>query len=294
MAFRLEENESVTDGLRRVVRKELRKASERLIDDRSDEAVHETRKSVKKVRAVLQLVGDDLHANGGKQLRRANRLLSPLRDADVLIETARNLGARGPAFDALDERLNTQKVRLTASAKREKTREDAARALTRVRRDTRGWRWKRTDFAVFAEAIKRSYKRARKGMQDAREKAEEERFHDWRKQVKTLWYGLRLLEGVGLPPHRLVADFKRLQAWLGNDHNLVVLGQQLQRMKSSKVSASDRAHLRALIERRQGTLRRQTLTLGARLFADTPKEFAQRLRKMWDTKRAPHRPAAAA
>jgi CHAD domain-containing protein len=278
-----------------VVRRELRKASDQLTGDRSDEAIHETRKSLKKVRAVLRLVGDDLDASGSpKHLRRANRLISPLRDADALIETAQHLGPRGRALDALGTRLTAHKARLTASAKRKHTREDTARALARVHRDTRDWRWKRTDFSVLADATTRSYKRARKVMLDARENREGERFHDWRKQVKTLWYALRLLEGRGLPLGRHVADFKRLQTWLGDDHNLVVLGQQLQKTTSPTVSARERAHLFTLIERRQHTLRRQALTLGAKLLADSPKEFAQRLRKMSDTTRASRRAAAAA
>jgi CHAD domain-containing protein len=295
VAFGLRADESIGKGLRRVVRSELRKAGERLTGDRSDEAIHEARKSLKKVRAVLRLVGDDLHASGSpKHLRRANRLISPLRDADALIETAQSLGRRGRALDALDARLTAQKARLTASAKRKHTREDTARALARVRRDTRDWRWKRTDFSVLADATTRSYKRARKSMLDAREHREGERFHEWRKTVKTLWYALRLLEGRGLPLGRHVADFKRLQTWLGDDHNLVVLGQQLQKTTSPTLSASDRAHLFTLIERRLHTLRRQALTLGARLFADSPKEFARRLRKMSDTTRASRRAAAAA
>lgn len=300
MAFRFEENESVADGLRRVVRKELKKASERLTDDRSDEAIHATRKSVKKVRAVLQLVGDELRANGdAKDLRRANRLLSPLRDADAVIETARNLRARGPAFDTLDEHLTAEKTRLAADATRNRIRKTAARALTDVRRDARDWRWTRADFSVLLDAIKRSYKRARTAMDDARHAMEPESFHEWRKKVKTLWYALRLLEGRGLPLRRLVADLKRLETGLGDDHNLAVLDQQLGTGSASRHSARDRQHLRTLIERRQLTLRRQALTLGARVFADSPKEFAQRLRKMWararaDTKRAPQRQTAAA
>ena len=65
--------------------------------DVSEDAIHEARKSVKKVRAVLQLLGGDLDADGGlKRLRRAGRLLAPLRDADALLTTARELCARQP------------------------------------------------------------------------------------------------------------------------------------------------------------------------------------------------------
>src|SRR3981189_1948536 len=92
MAYRLRQQESVADGLRRLARKALQSARDRLrrTSPPSDEAVHEARKSVKKVRAIVRLI----EAAGGrgigkskKQLRTVNRTLSRLRDADVMIES---------------------------------------------------------------------------------------------------------------------------------------------------------------------------------------------------------------
>src|SRR5689334_894450 len=101
MAFRLRPDESVTHGLRRLARKELERARGELrkTNPPRDEAIHEARKSVKKVRAILQLIEDD-EGNGvggsGKRLHSVNRTLSGHRDADVIIETFARLRTRHP------------------------------------------------------------------------------------------------------------------------------------------------------------------------------------------------------
>jgi hypothetical protein len=58
MAFHIRPDESVTAGLRRVARKELASARDRLQNSKEpgEDAIHEARKSVKKVRAVADVV----------------------------------------------------------------------------------------------------------------------------------------------------------------------------------------------------------------------------------------------
>jgi CHAD domain-containing protein len=94
MAFRVRKDESVGNGLARVFRKELKSAIDQLTSKSSNDAVHEARKSIKKVRSVLQLVGDELDAGkAAKHIREASHLLSPLRDSEMMIETAKSLGS---------------------------------------------------------------------------------------------------------------------------------------------------------------------------------------------------------
>jgi CHAD domain-containing protein len=298
--FRLREDESVDNGLSRLVRKQLRSAVDRLNSDASDEAIHDARKRIKKVGAVLRLAGSDLAANRAlKRLRRASHLLSPLRDMDAMIETARILGpsrnsGQATLAKAIDTQLTTEKTRLHATARRDDVRAEAARALDRLRRDARDWHWKNVDSSLLAKAMKRSYKRARNAMHDAMAERQPETLHEWRKRVKTLWYGLRLLERRAPRLRRSIADLKRLETWLGDDQNLTVLQKHFGSGKSARIAARTRAHLRTLTERRQRELRRQSLAIGARVFAQSPKAFAQRLRDMWETSKRPQRSTAAA
>jgi CHAD domain-containing protein len=295
----LREDESVSKGLNRLVRKQLRSAVERLTSDASDEAIHDARKRIKKVRAVLHLAGTDLGGDRAlKRLRRGSHALSPLRDMDAMIEAARTLGTGRSAGQTtlagvINRQLTTEKARLNTTARRDEAREDAARALDRLRRDAGDWHWKHIDDSLLTKAITRCYKRARNTMQDARTERQEERFHKWRKRVKTLWYALRLLEDRAPSLRRSIADLKRLETWLGDDHNLLVLQEHF---RSATSAAGPRLHidLQMLTDRRHRELRRQALAMGSRLFAQPPKVFAQRLRRIWHTRKRPHRSTAAA
>jgi hypothetical protein len=85
-----------------------------------------------------------------------------------------------------------------------------------------------------------------------------------------------LLEDQEPRLHGTIAEYKRLQTWLGDDHNLFVLEQQLHTLRSPKPADNGRAQLHTRIEQRQHELRRKGLASGARLFAHSPKEFVKR------------------
>jgi CHAD domain-containing protein len=100
MSFRVRPGESIADGLRRLAKKELSSAREQLTGAKppGEDAIHEARKSVKKVRAIVHLVKND---NGGrlsgiKQLRETNRVFSQSRDADAMNEILAKLLDRQP------------------------------------------------------------------------------------------------------------------------------------------------------------------------------------------------------
>ena len=71
MPFRLRSNESIADGLRRLARQELGSVAKHLkrAAPPRDDAIHEIRKSVKKTRAILQVLDATLDTVGGRYRR---------------------------------------------------------------------------------------------------------------------------------------------------------------------------------------------------------------------------------
>src|ERR1019366_5836995 len=140
MAFQLKANESVSDGIRRNVRRQIEKALDHVDAKRlgsktpgakrkphqraapENEAVRDVRKCFKTVRAALQRVredlGDDLYHEENFCFRDAARPLTHVRDAEVLVETADKLTQQFPgaiepgAFAKIQEALlgNRQEV----------------------------------------------------------------------------------------------------------------------------------------------------------------------------------------
>ena len=89
---------SATKALRRIARERLEDSVALVDADRMPRValIHELRKNVKKTRALLRLVrpGFDAYARENAALRDAGRMLSDLRDADVLAQSFDNVATR--------------------------------------------------------------------------------------------------------------------------------------------------------------------------------------------------------
>src|SRR5207237_5926892 len=97
MSYELRRDETLGDGLRRVCQKQIERALAiaRGDDEPDDTPVHETRKHIKKARAALRLVrkeiGRGLFKRQDHSLRDVGRLISEIRDAEVRLQTVRQL-----------------------------------------------------------------------------------------------------------------------------------------------------------------------------------------------------------
>ena len=295
VAYQLKSNEPVAKGLRRVVRKELRSAMKHLDDPHpSTESVHEARKSIKKVRAVLNLVGRTIDARGARKLlRRASRSLSPLRDAEVAVAGAKTLCTQDEVVglthscQVLVEAVQRNAEQAWTAALRDRSGKRAVAALRKVRRAASHWHWKAVRRSVLASAVQRSYRLARRGMDATRTGDPSSAFHEWRKQVKSLWYALRLLEHRARIPGRVLTDLEHVETWLGHEHDLWVLRGLI---ATCRLPVPDSAGLTAAAEQRQRELRQRALALGSELFGTsrpTPMRVRPPQRAQRSTPRTP-------
>ena len=291
MAYKLDLAEPLPVDLKRVAREELDDALAHLRGERgadTEERVHEARKSFKKVRALLRLIraelGDEVYGRENDCLREAGRRLSAARDAEVLVQTAKDLRehAAGDARTALTslsralEKRRTETVRATlddGSAVAE-----VAEMVTGVRARIDGWPLERDRSDVVAKGLKRAHGRGAKARKHAFKEGGAEDFHEWRKRVKDLWYHGRLLRPAdpdGLGP--LVDRADELADVLGLDHDLAVLAAEIDTLGTKAGSAAARRRLHALIGRRRFELQRRAHLLGRRLYCEQPKSFAARV-----------------
>jgi CHAD domain-containing protein len=289
MAYRVRQDEPIGKGLERILAKELRSAVDELAHtNTSDEAIHESRKSIKKARAILLLVPKDFRDKADRdieQLRGAGRLLAPLRDVDAMVKSVGDLcdryaGAQQNETCAAVRRiLDWHKTELETEGRRDRITLNAAQAL-RIVRGARRFHLKRTGFSTLVSALKWDHKRARRAMARAKNSYGDADFHRWRRRVKVLWYHLRLLEVRATTAKRRADELKQLETWLGEDHNLAVVRTQL----AEPGLQSDRSAAALVIElsgRRQEELRREALSLGAQVFADRPRDAFRDLQEIW-------------
>jgi CHAD domain-containing protein len=295
-AYRLRRGETVPDGMRRIGRGQLEAGIEELDGQpnrKLDEAVHSTRKRLKRLRAALRVergaIGDGTYRLENTIFRDAGRRLSGPRDAAVLIEILDGLterfGDELPAEDVspLRNRLVQEHKRAVAKLRRdEKTLADVRGVLEDAHVRTAARDYGTDGFDVLGPGLRRIYRRGRRAMQAAREEQTNEHMHEWRKRAKDLWHAAQILRPAS--PKRMKALAKQaheLSDLLGDDHDLAVLHERVEKTGVAFEQPSTRRALLAVIDRRRGALQREALELGAKIYDRSPRRFVRSIERRW-------------
>ncbi len=288
MSNDLRSDESVGEGLRRIVVAELDAALASLTGSpRSEQAIHDARRRIKKARAITRLVQGDVKVGAApRHLRVAARLLAPIRDEEAIALKAEELCSREPhelsgaTYRELRHVLKGRR-RPRHIAERDQVVERAVRALRPVRQAVSGWHWNAIGADQLVIAIQRTYKQARSAWRQAKQHQDAERFHEWRKALTDLRYALRLVAPRAVALGSQVKALGRLEEWLGDDHDLLMLRR---RVVASDAKARDRVRdrrVRVLVKVRQAHLRKKALEKGKTVFDARAKAFGKDLRRMW-------------
>jgi CHAD domain-containing protein len=293
MAYRLELDEDVRDGIVRCAREQLDRAvselSERITDDPVD-AVHSARKAVKKERSLLRLVRGSMAPKQRRRenaaLRAAARELSAARDAEVMIDTLGQLSERyvGQLPETTFNEIRAQ-LEQARDAHRGQLIEAALRAravqeLGAVRVRVEEWKLRHGGWQAVEKGLSRSYRDGRSAFARARSRRSTAALHAWRKRAKDLWYQERLLSEICGPPVAGQAkDAHRLADLLGDDHDLGVLRDTLTR--GAVHAPADIDAVVRLIDHRRHQLQSEAFYLGGRVYAETPKAFIRRMHRSW-------------
>ncbi len=279
--YRLERDEPVPDGIRRVAYGRIDNALDELdgqTDSTPEEAVHGARKDMKKLRALTRIVrgetGDEAYRRESGAFRDAGRELSGVRDADVMIATLGSLGLPPEETGPLRQALEAHKIR-TAAGAREQAAANAIVKIEAARERVAEWPVESHDFGAFEDGLRRIYRGGRRDMRTARGDPTAENLHEWRKRTKDLWYHLTLLEAAWPPVMGTLAnEAHELSDRLGDDHDLAVL------LDWARANA-DGAPIEAAVTLRRAELQDDAFAYGARLYADKPGVFVKRIERWW-------------
>ncbi len=291
-AYRLLADEDAASGVRRVIASRLEKAAERLRDpldgDALAEAIHGARKDLKKARAALRLVreelGEETFKRENRALRDAARTLSASRDAEVKLETLAAL-VEGAAGDVPPGPAAFWRDALTADRDRIVEAdgdqiEDAIAAIEAVAGRAPEWHLHHSGWKLLSPGLDTAYSEGRDAFEALPARPSFEAVHELRKRGKDLWYQLRLLRdawpAVLDPTAEEIHEFTDL---LGDHHDLAVLGEDLDRRE--EIGSAHENVLRELIAAEQHALLIEAIGLGERVYAEKPGPFGRRLRAYW-------------
>ena len=264
------------------------------------EAIHDTRKALKRLRALVRLLRAELGEQRYKRehaiLRDAARRLAGARDAEVMVGTLdallerhpRKLGRRRQLLE-LRKRLVTERAAAERATLGDRaTRAEVLRELSGLRERIGRWDLpERPGIALVERDLRRIY---RDGCERRRRVARGKRggsargkgggdahaTHAWRKRVKDLRYAAEILG-----QRQLARRADKLAELLGEEHDLVMLAELLpppgRAPFKGKRGKRARKALLERIERRRRRLRRRALQEGKRVYRRKPKRFVRRI-----------------
>ena len=288
MAYRIDINKNLGKELTRIGLEQIAACQALLGDPQNrDAGVHDVRKGLKRLRALIGLTEPALGAAIARRerirYRDLGRMLAAARDADVLLRTLEkidrhfDLGKAGPT------------ARLT-QALREAAAEPPPRAVTKRLRDglerasvaMAKLDFSAIDAARLADATTATYRQCRRGLRRAQHDTDDETMHQWRRHVQRHWRHMRLLSNAWPAEFDArVEAARRLSQQLGDHHDLALLKAFVRATDRRSVPRRDRDAVLQFVAILQKQLCRSAWPLGQLLFAEPPTAFRMRFRVYW-------------
>lgn len=300
MGYAFKRLESTAATVNRILSEQVKAAIDALENPAGskEERIHSVRKRIKKTRALLRLVRSELSA---KVFRRENskyraigQQLSQLRDATVLINTLEKLRQNHPdalslkTFSALKKALVHKQGQVSREFFEEGTKiQDMIDALREASLNVPGLSKTHHHFADVGPNLGEIYRRGRKALRVAWREPSSHNFHEFRKEVKTIWYHTRLLQPAWPGFFAAYADeFGRLGELLGDDHDLGVLAGEIDAERLLLPNKRAKETVLQVLDQQRTLLQEQIHPLANRLFAEKTGDFVGRYRlywKLWQT-----------
>ena len=259
--------------------------------------MHESRKALKRTRALLCLVRPELKdadfRRENKRFRDISRALSLTRDRHVLLQTLSMLQVRhmrdaGEGFgivrglvakELLDETTQYISTRINVAEIRQRL--DEGRQMLKVLRVRRG----DDEFDVVTEGLARSYRQGRNTFGDMFESGKEphdEALHEWRKSVQLHWRHMALLRSAApeICAERILRA-QELSHALGWHNDLSVLETYCRTLPTCILSEEKYQPMSKLIKLEKRKALSNAKPVGHSLFAYRPKELRRTLAAHW-------------
>jgi len=297
MSYRLNPDKSLNHELVRVARDQIEGAIKDILQARHDvhEAVHDVRRRCKLVRALIRLVRPTFPEYRAENawFRDLGRSLSHTRDATASIECLDAITKRFASliqpnvFAPVRQNLEQRRLHIVGAVKLDDRLIEARHSLYAAHWRVGDWSLESDGFAAVAGGLGKTYGRAHRRMQEARQIATTELLHDWRKRAKYHRYHMKLLGPIWpamLGPRE--KECHRLTDYLGEEHDLAVLQAILLDEPDRFGDPQTLRSLFGLIRWRRAELQAAAMPLGMRLFGEDPEAHVTRFGTLWDAKQA--------
>jgi CHAD domain-containing protein len=290
--FSFQADEPVSAGLGRIAR-QLVESAVHCIEcpaPARDEDVHGVRTVIKRLRAILLLIGPVISEVSFRRedahLKNAAGRLASSREATIVRQTLASLQksrSNRRQRDALAAALASLKQQAESEAALEEAMnqvaqdlEQTGRRLPRLRVTASGWN-------AIEPGLHATYRQGRRRMRAAFAHDDDEAFHRWRIRVKNFFYELQFIEPIC--PQWLggiVADLKKLQGRLGANNDLAVLRALLQETPDAFGGTETVERVVECLNAKSRRLKQACKPLGKAIFDEKPGRLVRKLGDQWN------------
>ncbi len=271
MGFRLNRQEPVGAGIARILNEELHVAMSSLREPET--GIHEARKSIKKLRAVMRLLEPRLGCLARAEnaiLGEAGRALSAARDGEAVVEIL-DILATGQKSQAVLRSLAALRRRFGTGPTEPVDVAPVRRTLAEVGARVSEWPLLPESFGGLGDGLRETYRQGRRALAEVAESPTSETFHALRKRVKDHWYQVRLMEGVWAEAEPRELELRELQEYLGQDHDLTLLEERTNLVPT----------LQAVVAQARREYRAQAVAMAAVLYAEKSRDHVDRVHDLW-------------
>jgi CHAD domain-containing protein len=263
-----------------------------------DEAIHDARKGLKKLRSLLRLVRPVIarsdYRRENERLRDAGLPLTQARDLKILIESLDAVVKECFADGQVPEKLLELRRGVSDELSREHEHlqadgelEAISNHLKEARDDVRKWAGVPDRWRTLSRGLKATYARVLESQRGAEKEPTAESCHEWRKQVRYLRYQLGLVRFLN--PERLTGlagQIDRVNKLLGSSRDLTLLEKRLFEDRAVASEGALLERLQGIINRRRRETTAEACSVAETLFAETPEEFVAALKRDWKNVRS--------
>lgn len=255
-------------------------------------SIHEIRKSIKRIRAVLRLIREEIgystYYRENVFYREINRSISDLRTYNVLLLTLESLQSDlsgkipSESLKPVTDLVREQRERkLSEILSDDKILKDLSVSFTGAKARIPDLPIERNSFKAFSGGVFRMYRQGKDYLIQARKDPDMHHLHDMRKRMKYLWYQVEILRPIY--PGMLKAYGKSLEnvsEKLGVYHDLAVASEFL---RKNYGGLRDEIHetLLEACEFKKSALLPGLLKKSGVLFSEEPESLVQRLGEYW-------------
>lgn len=293
MAYLFEKNEPLAAAFKRISAEQIHLAIMYLTATEDlEKSIHETRKSIKRMRALLYLtrsaIGEDFFEKENARFRDIGRSLSSTRDSHVMLQTLSYLKARDRENDfsstikylksEIDQRNHKAGTAKGLKASALAQLETASLAFEALK-------IKSMTTEDLTHGLTTTYRKCRKSMGKAYQLDDPQNFHDWRKSLQRHWRHLKVLASAW--PEKsaaLIATARQLSDVLGTHNDISTLEIFVANLPTDKTPSKIKTKpFLAFCRAQEAALRTEAHPLGVRLFDEPAENFSKRFQTYLET-----------